>query len=312
MAFLFGLDPSTVLQNNLVRSLTSFLHLYDQHQVDLHRALERFSRAAAGENNRSEDAVAQVLFSLFGGAVGAVCGGITGGLWGAFGAVGAATIARFNRDVNAAGATVGFFGSILGGVLGGAFSGSIGSAVHIAAKVAGHRVPFVFGGVLWIGIGFATGSAIGSTFGGSVGAAGGAVGGAFGALHATMAAGYVVGSMIDWPSTGKDSTDQEVEKVNRMRKTGKDFRKRLEPLVTELKTIQQISNKMASSDAMKSVAGQTATTLAAVDAVEESLSDGQLLSCSDEAVRRCEKIRDELQKTRAEVQKLLVSLQQLQ
>ncbi|XP_054860298.1 uncharacterized protein LOC111575454 [Amphiprion ocellaris] len=314
MAFSFKGATSGVLQENLIRSLTSFLQLYDQQEFSFRQASERFSRVAAGDDEGCEDVFAAALFGLCGGAVGAVCGGVTGGLWGAFGAVGAATFTRFNRDINAVGATVGFFGSVLGGVVGGAFSGSIGSAVDVAAKVAGYHVHFTLSRALWCGVGFATGSAIGSAYGGSVGELGGAVGGACGALHATTITVYLVGSFIDWSSKGNNSTDEgrQLERANRTQGTREDFRKGIEPLVRELKTIQQISNKMASSDAVKSVAGQTAKTLAAVDEMEKNMSDSRPQFCCEEAAKCCRKITEELQKTRAEVQNLLVSLQQLQ
>lgn len=98
-----------------------------------------------------------------------------------------------------------------------------------------------------------------------------------------------------------------------------DFRGAIKPLVEELKNIKTICDKMAPSDIVHSVAGQTAKTVASVTKMEETTSDPQratdllqFASSIEEATRQNKKINEELEMTRAEVETCLVSLRKQQ
>lgn len=311
-------NTSADISKSLRTSLETFVRLYGQRKDDLQQASEHFMHAAALVDKKHEDdKMAQALLGVFGGAIGIVFGGVTGGVWAALGAVSAATYAKFCGNVSAASATVGFLGGVFGGVVGGAFSGFIGGSVGVAALAAGIEAHGIVSDSLWFTVGFATGGATGSTFGGSIGAAGGAVGGGFGALHATKAAVYLVRKAIDFPSKTKvrKGNGKLTKEVVTMQKTGADFIKSIEPLVDELKTVQEICDQMASCDAVKGVANQTAKTLAAVNAMEKTMNHSQMeadesefLRCVKEASSQCKIIPVELQMMREEVEKLLVSL----
>ncbi|KAL7371760.1 hypothetical protein ABVT39_004436 [Epinephelus coioides] len=304
------------LKDELITSLTSFIRVYSQRRDRLQRASESFTLTAAQlremQRNISENKPLRSLLGVFGGMVGAACGGVTGGAGGALGAVGAATCARFCGHINAVGATVGFVGSVLGGTVGGVFSGTVGGAICAAAKGTDSPVDGVVGDVAWFTIGCATGGAIGGIFGGTVGAAGGAVGGGFGGLYATRFAVYLVGYFCE----SKDFKEQKTEslKMNVMQKSG-DFSEAIKPLVEELKTVQTISDKMASREVVRGVAAQTAQTLTSVTRMETTISDcqrttdlPQFVSSFEEAARQSQKITDEVEETKTEVDTLLVSL----
>lgn len=302
---------STDLKDELIAHSTSFIRLYDQRRDRLQRTSESFKQAAVLVRKMHKDI--RCLLSVFGGVLGAACGAVAGGVWGTFGAVSAATFCRVCGDINAVGATVGFVGSVLGGAVGGSFSGALGAAVGSAAT----RRSFngTVSNVAWFGTGFATGGAIGGIFGGTVGAAGGAVGGAFGALHATRFAVGVVGVVAGYFDGAKDKKKQENEtnKVDIFQEAEENFHQVIKPLVEELKPIKMISDKMASSVAVLSVAEQTAKTLAAVTAMEDIISESltdltKCVSSIEVASTQCSQVAEELEKTRAEVEKLLVSL----
>lgn len=310
---------STDLKDELITSLTSFALLHSQHRDRLQKTSESFTLTAAlyeMHEDVAENEAARVMSTVFGGVLGAACGGVCGGVWGTLGAVSAVTCARFCDNINAVGATVGFVGSVMGGAVGGASCGAVGAAVGAAAEVTGNPLHAV-SDVVWFSIGFATGGAIGGVFGGTVGAAGGAVGGAFGALSGTIFAVGLVRRIVGHFCECKDSIQQKKKskKVNVIQKTGEDFRAAIKPLVEELKTIKSISDKMASSHLLHSVAAQTMKTLASVTAMEKTISDSQratdlpqFVSSGEEAARQSKKLTEELETTRAEVEKLLVSL----
>ncbi|XP_044194095.1 uncharacterized protein LOC122971483 [Thunnus albacares] len=310
----------TDLKDELITHLTSYIQLYDQHRDRLQRTSESFTQAAVRvhemDDDSSENTVVQGLLCVFGGVLGASCGAVAGGIIGALGAVSAATCSRFCGSVNALGATVGFVGGVFGGAVGGSFSGIVGGAAGAVAAATGCSINGIVSDVTWFTIGFATGGAIGGIFGGTVGAAGGAVGGAFGGLYATRFAVSVVGFVIHHFCDTKDSKEQkkETKKVDIIQKAGQDFHEVTEPLVMELKTIKMISDKMAPSDAVLGVSEQTAKTLTAVTVMEraeisESLKDlTNCVSSAEEVAMQCRQVTVELEKTRAEVEKLLVSL----
>lgn len=304
--------------DELITSLTSFVRLYSQRRVRLQRTSQTFALTAAGldETNKDENQILQTLFAMFGGGLGAACGAVAGGLWGAFGAVAAATYARLCGDINAVGATVGFVGSVFGGAVGGVFGGAVGSTVGAAAEVMGSPVPRVVSEVAWFTIGFVTGGATGGVFGGTVGVAGGGFGGAFGALYSTRFAGSLVRSMVCYFLVrNKEPKEQKNSKKENVIQKAGDFCEAIKPLVEELKTIKTISDNMASSVVVHSVASQTAKTLASVTTMEKSISASQsatdlpqFVSSVEEAARQCKTVTEELETTRAEVDKLLVSL----
>ncbi|XP_035523322.1 uncharacterized protein LOC118332246 [Morone saxatilis] len=306
-AFGTSADP----KEELIASLTSFIKLYSQHRNRLQTTSESFTAAQLHEMPVSGSLAFHSMCSFFGGVVGATGGGLSGGVFGVFGAIGAVTFSRFcDYDIKAIGATVGIVGSVLGGVAGGALGGAVGGAVGAAVEATGSRVDAVISDVASFAIGFAAGSAIGGIFGGAVGAAGGAFGGAFGALCATKVVVNIVGEMV---RAAKDS-DCKKNTVNVMQKTG-DFSETIKLLVAELKTIKARCDKMASSDVVRSVAGQTAKMLASVAMMEETLrvsqSDTdrpQFVSSVEEAARLSKNITEELETTRTEVEKLLVLL----
>ncbi|XP_051273971.1 keratin, type II cytoskeletal 1-like [Dicentrarchus labrax] len=306
-AFSTSADP----KDELIASLTSFIKLYSQHKNSLQTTSESFRAAQLHEMPVSGSTAFHSLCSLFGGVTGATGGGLSGGVFGAFGAIGAVTVSRFcDDDIKAIGATVGVVGSVLGGAAGGALGGAVGSTVGAAVEATGSRVDAVVSNVASFAIGLATGSAIGGIFGGAVGAAGGAFGGAFGALCTTKVVVNMVGEMV----RAAKNSDCKKMKVNVMQKTG-DFSKAFKLLVEELKTIKALCDKMASSDVVRSVAGQTAKTLASVATMEETLRDSQsaadlpqFVSSVEEAARLSKNITEEVETTRTEVEKLLVLL----
>ncbi|XP_039644874.1 uncharacterized protein LOC120551475 [Perca fluviatilis] len=308
---------STDIKDELITSLTSFLRIYSQGRDCLQRTSESFTLAVAQLHDMQEDIIKnesfQSLLSLLGGVSGAVCGGVTAGVLGALGAVNAATSPRFCGHINAVWATVGFIGSVFGGVVGGVFCGGVGGAVCAAAKVTGSPVPGVLRDVASFTIGGATGGAIGGIFGRTIGAAGGAFGCAFGTLFATRFSIFVVGNIMNHC---KDSKEQKTKskKENVMQKS-RDFSESIKPLVNKLKTMKTVSNKMASDVVVHSVAAQTAKTLKSVITMVKTISDSQrttdlpqFVSSVEDAARQGQKITEELEEMRAEVEKLLVSL----
>ncbi|XP_041817965.1 uncharacterized protein LOC121624418 [Chelmon rostratus] len=315
--FDFEGDEESELKDKLVVSLTRFIRLYSRQSDRLRAASESFTLTAARlQDELQESEVVRCLFTVFGGLLGAACGGVSGGALGALGAVGAATWSKLCGDINAVRAAVGLVGSVAGGVAGGVFGGAVGSAIGTAAEARGRPVHGVVGDVAWFSIGFTTGAAIGGIFGGKVGAAGGAGGGAFAALYTTRFAVTLVGGVVGYFRGTKDSKEEKMksEKVNLMLKTG-DFTEAVQQLVEELKTIKTISDKMASSGAVRGLPAQTARTLASATTLEDAIVDAQgaadlpqFVSCLEEAARRSERLSEDVKTTRTRVDKVLVSL----
>lgn len=214
--------------------------------------------------------------TVIGRVLGELFGGISGGLLGAIGAVACSSLCD---DINDK--TVGIVSSVFGGVVGGALGGGGGSVVGVATETTGNPVHSVLRDVAWFNIGFATVGAIGGIFGGTVGATGGAIGGALGALCSSRFAVSLVGDVIGTFNRTKDSKEQKKfsDKTQTldggMMREVQDFRGAIKPLVEELKNIKTICDKMAPSDIVHSVAGQTAKTLASVTKMEETTSDPQ-------------------------------------
>ncbi|XP_050922280.1 keratin, type I cytoskeletal 9 [Lates calcarifer] len=308
---------SSHLKKELIKSLTSFMQLYNQRKDRLKRPSDSLMLAAAQvQKEASSNEMRRSLFRFSGGVLGAVFGGVVGGAGGALGAVGAATYSTLCGEINAVGATVGFLSSILGGVAGGVFSGCVGGGVSAAAGASGSSFHGVVSNVVWFIIGFTTGGAIGGTFGGRVGAAGGAIGGGFGALHGTRIAVYLVGgASVSFRGGERKKEERMTKRVNMIQQTGDNFSETIKPLVEELKTIKAISDEITSRADVQSVSEQTAKTLAAVTAMEKTISDSQratdlpeFASSIEEAARQSREITEELMKTNTEVKKLLVSL----
>lgn len=307
---------SADLKEELVTSLTTFVRLYGQHSHQLQTTSENFTLTAAQIVVGS-----QVLVSVIGRVLGELLGGISGGLLGAIVAVTCSSL----DDINDETVCVGIVSSVLGGVVGGALGGGVGSVVCVATEPTGNPVHSIFRDVAWFNIGFATGGAIGGIFGGTIGATGGAIGGALGALCSSRFVVSLVGTVIGSYCRTKDSKEQKkFSEKSPTRDTDimrgeRDFRGAIKPLVEELKNIKRICDKMAPSDIVHSVARQTAKTLASVTTMEETLSDPQratdvlqFVSSVQEAARQSEKINEELETTRAEVETCLVSLRKQQ
>lgn len=304
---------SADLKEELVTSLTTFVRLYGQHSHQLQTTSKYFTLTAAQILKGS-----QVLVSVIGRVLGELFGGISGGLLGAIGAVTCSSL----DDINDETVCVGIVSSVLGGVVGGALGGGVGSVVCVATEPTGNPVHSILRDVAWFNIGFATGGAIGGIFGGTIGATGGAIGGALGALCSSRFVVSLVGAVIGSYYRTKDSKEQK--KFSEKTPTHdtdiiicveRDFRGAIKPLVEELKNIKRICDKMAPSDIVHSVARQTTKTLASVTTMEETLSDPQrvtdvlhFVSSVEEAARQSEKINEELETTRAELETCLVSL----
>lgn len=82
-----------------------------------------------------------------------------------------------------------------------------------------------------------------------------------------------------------------------------------------MNVIQTISDKMASREVVHGVAAQTAQTLTSVTRMETTISDcqrttdlPQFVSSFEEAARQSQKITEEVEETKTEVDTLLVSL----
>ncbi|KAL3051873.1 hypothetical protein OYC64_001990 [Pagothenia borchgrevinki] len=303
------MSASTDPKGELASRLTSFIHLYSQHRDGLQKASEGLTLTAA-QDQYEDSSVLEVLCVVTGGFLGAGFGGVTGGVGGAFGAVAASTWARIFDHINAAEATVGFVGSVLGGVFGGAFSGAIGGAVCAGGKASGSPVKGKVTKVVWLTIGLATGGAIGGIFGGRVGAEGGAVGGAFGVLCATRLAGSAVGVVKYLCSFSEEKST----KAQMLQKTV-DFCETFKPLVTELNTIKNISEGMASSARAQGVAEQSAKTLTSVNLMLKTTNDSlpvtdlsQFGSSAEEWAQHGKRITEELEHMNEEGQKMLASL----
>lgn len=310
--------PHTDPKDELVTSLKSFSLLYGQRRLRLQRVSESFTLTAVqlGEDVPENKAV-QVVFTVFGGALGSACGVLSGGVWGFLGAVSAATFTRICGKINAVGATVGFFGSVLGGVVGGVFCGAVGGAIGATAGASDSPIHGVISDVTWFTIGCATGGAMGGTFGGTVGAAGGAIGGAFGGLCATRFAVFLVGSLFGRFSKTKNSNEQKKMLKNQrvMEDSAADFRETVKPLLQEMKTIKSISEKMSESDGVQSVATEIEKSLDALMTLGKTLSDSlratdlqKFASIVEEAARQSRRSTEELKRTSVEVEKLLGSL----
>lgn len=301
---------STDVKDELITHSASFIQLYDQYQDLLQGSSMSSTKADVQVDEKDKDTVAlRVLASVFGGVLGSASGTFIGGVCGALGTVAAATFLRICEDINAVDATVGFIGGVFGGAVGGAFSGTVGGTVCAAAIATGYSFKGVISDVIWVSMGIASGSAIGGIFGGKVGAWGGAIGGAYGAKYAAGFAVDIVEIIVPLFSNTKESKEQKKE----IKKEEKDFHKMIQPLVEELKTIQMISGTMAPSVAVLSVAEQTATTLAAVTVMETKINESteELTNCvsrAEEAATQGIQVTEELEKMRAEVGELLVSL----
>lgn len=94
----------------------------------------------------------------------------------------------------------------------------------------------------------------------------------------------------------------------------KDFREAIKPLVEELKTVGTICDKMDTRDDVRSVAAQTAATLATVTKMEEIISESCKAECLlrlavglEKTAKQSKQINEELERTRAEVETFLVS-----
>ncbi|XP_034563430.1 uncharacterized protein LOC117829829 [Notolabrus celidotus] len=312
------LIPQSDPKDELITSLKSFSVLYSQRRDRLQRVSESFTLTAVRlHQDAPENKAVRVVFAVFGGALGAGCGVVSGGVWGFLGAVSAATFTRICGKINAVGATVGFFGSVLGGVVGGVFCGALGGAIGATAGASASPVHGVVSDVAWFTIGCATGGAIGGTFGGTVGAAGGAVGGAFGGFCATRFASCLVGSIFGRVSGNKDSDGQKKMLKNKraIEDAAGDFRETIKPLLQEMKTIKSISDKMSDSDGVQSVATGIEKTLDAVIILGITLIDSQratdlqkFVSSVEDAARQSTKTTEELKTTSQEVEKVLGSL----
>ncbi|CAJ1081428.1 uncharacterized protein LOC117829829 [Xyrichtys novacula] len=312
------LVPQTDPEDELSVSLTSFSLLYSQRRDRLQRVSESFALTAARlHGDPPENKTARVVFAVFGGALGAGCGVMSGGVCEILGAISATTVNRICGQINAVGATVGFFGSVLGGVIGGVFCGAIGGAIGATAGPPDSPVHDVTRDVVWFTVGGVTGGAIGATFGGTVGAAGGAVGGAFGGVCATKFTVFLAGSIFGRFSGNKDFNRQSQMFKNQkvIQDSAGDFRETFKPLLEEMRTIKSINQKMSDREAVQSVATQIEKTLDAVITLEITLSDSQratdlhkFVSSVDEAARQSRKTTEELQTTSEEVEKLLGSL----
>lgn len=303
------MSASTDPKGELASRLASFIHLYSQHRDGLQKASEGLTLTAA-QDQHEDSSVVEVLCVVTGGFLGAGFGGVTGGVGGAFGAVAASTWARISNHINAAEATVGFVGSVLGGVFGGAFSGAIGGAVCAGGKASGSPVEGKVTKVVWLTLGLATGGAIGGMFGGRVGAEGGAVGGAFGVLCATGLAGIAVGVVKYVCSSSEEKSTKAAEML---RKTA-HFCETFKPLVTELNTIKNISEGMASSARAQGVAEQSAKTLASVNLMLKATNDSlpvtdltQFVSSAEEWAQHGKRITEELEQMNEEGEKMLAS-----
>ncbi|KAF0025862.1 hypothetical protein F2P81_022743 [Scophthalmus maximus] len=303
---------SAELKDELVPSLTSFAELYDRRTDRLQAASASFAQAAARVREEQKDeSVTKTIRGMIGGAFGALSGGVAGGVFGALGGVSAGTLSILCEEISAVGATAGLAGSLIGGVGGGAFSGCIGGAVSAANAEATSSFPGVVSDAVWFSLGLATGGAMGRVFGGSVGAAGGAAGGAFGAWNGARFAVYVVGSL----STQCLNEEKKTKEASMVQQTGHDLSETIKPLVVELNTIKTITRKITSSADVRRTAGQTAKTLAAVTAMEKTVSDSQtatdltrFVSSVDKAARQSRRTCEELKKMRTEAEKLLGSL----
>ncbi|XP_041671884.1 uncharacterized protein LOC121528473 [Cheilinus undulatus] len=256
--------PQTDQKDELITSLMSFSVLYNQRRDHLQRVSESFTLTAVRlHDDAPESKPVRVVFAVFGGALGAACGVVSGGVWGFLGAVSAATLTRICGQINAVGATVGFFGSVLGGVVGGVFCGAVGGAIGAAVGGSDCLVHSVVSDVAWFSIGCATGGAIGGTFGGAVGATGGAVGGAFGGWCATRFSVYLTGSIFGRIQGSKDLKTQrkQSEKLNLIQETAGNFRETIKPLIGEMRTVQSL---MTDRENVHGVAAQIEKTLASV------------------------------------------------
>ncbi|XP_074519653.1 uncharacterized protein LOC141785317 [Halichoeres trimaculatus] len=305
-------------RDELITSLKSFSLLYSQRRHRLHRVSESFTLTAVRlHDDVPENKAVRVVFTVFGGALGSACGILSGGVWGFLGAVSAATFTRICGKINAVGATVGFFGSVLGGVVGGVFCGAIGGAIGATAGASDSPAHGIVGDVAWFTIGGATGGAMGATFGGTVGAAGGAIGGAFGGLCATRFAVFFVGSLFGRISGNKNSNQQKKMLKNQsvMKDSAADFRETIKPLLQEMKTIKSISEKMSESEGVQNLATEIEKSLDALIILGISLSDSlratdlqKFVSSVEDAARQSRKSTEELERTSEEVEKLLLSL----
>lgn len=302
------MSASTDPKGELASCLASFIHLYSQHRDGLQKASEGLTLTAA-QDQHEDSSVVDVLCVVTGGFLGAGFGGVTGGVGGAFGAVAASTWARISNHINAAEATVGSVGSVLGGVFGGAFSSAIAGAVCAGGKVSASPVKGKVTKVVWLTLGLATGGAIGGMFGGRVGAEGGAVGGAFGVLCATGLAGSAVG-VVKYVCSS--SEDKSTKAAQMLRKTA-HFCETFKPLVTELNTIKNISEGMASR--AQGGAEQSATTLASVNLMLKATNDSlpvtdltQFVSSAEEWAQHGKRITEELGQMNEEGENMLASL----
>ncbi|KAI9537447.1 hypothetical protein NQZ68_025303 [Dissostichus eleginoides] len=270
-----SIDP----KGELASRLTSFIHLYSQHRDGIQKASEGLTLTAAQDQHEDSSGV-EVLCVVTGGFLGAGFGGVTGGVGGAFGAFAASTWARMFDHINAAEATVGFVGSVLGGVFGGAFSGAIGSAVCAGGKASGSPVKGKVTKVVWLTIGLATGCAIGGIFGGRVGA----------------------------------EEEKSTKAAQMLRKTV-HFCETFKPLVTELNTIKNISEGMASSARAQGVAEQSAKTLTSVNLMLKTTNDSlpvtdlpPFVSSAEEWAQHGKRIIEELEQMNEEGEQMLASL----
>ncbi|XP_020482067.2 keratin, type I cytoskeletal 10-like [Labrus bergylta] len=308
--------PQTNIKDELIVRLTAFSCLYSQRRDRLLRVSESFTLTATRlREGAPENKPVRVVFTVFGGALGAACGVVSGGVWGFLGAVSAATFTRICGQIGAVGATVGFLGSVLGGVVGGVFCGAVGGAVGAAAGGSESPLHGVVSDVAWFTIGCATGGSIGGIFGGTVGAAGGAVGGAFGGLYATRFASYLVGSIFGRFSKDSKRQKKKSENMRVIQETAGDFRETIKPLMEEMKAIKSMGEKVDDSDGVRGVAAQMENTLVSVTTLERTLIDSQrasdlsqFVSGVEEAARQSRTITEELKRTREEAQRVLVSL----
>lgn len=305
---------SVEAKDELIKSLTTFLQRYNQHEARFHQASERFAQEAADARRRLEDSESGVLalVSLSGGCVGASVGAVTGGLFGAFGAV---TCSMLSEDITTSDILLGLLGGVFGGMLGGAFSGALGGLFTPLTKTTRNPV-HKLNTVLWLSTGFVSGGVIGVILGGSVGAAGGAIGAGLGSMYATDAANYLDKVVADFFETSESHKGgKQLGKRNEMQKAGEECSGSLVPLVEELRSIQALSDQMAPSEATRSVAEQTTATLAAARQMQEGVRESQaaanlpqFVSCAEEASARSKKMLEGLERTRAGVEKLLVFL----
>ncbi|XP_029978147.1 keratin, type I cytoskeletal 14-like [Sphaeramia orbicularis] len=324
-------EENHVLQESLLTSSASFLELYSQRQDDLVRASDGLRQLAVQickKKKKEErwDKASRALFgALAGGALGAALGATIGAIaGGASSAVGTDGVVAFDcscSDINAVGVSIGFVGGVIGGAVGGTFSGALGGAIGAAAEATGHPIQSDIYDQAWVTIGGATGGAIAySIFGETVGATGGAIGGAFGGFCGLRVAVGAVRSLNynvkEIRKTQQSETQQaEIQRVEVLQKTGQDYQETIKPLLEELNRIKTISKKMEWSACVGSVAGQSTKTLTALATTEKVLSkiqttkdEAKMMSWIEEAAQKSTQITEELQKMKAEVEKLLASL----